>query len=122
MDAYSDSVTRGTGNADIAWSYVTAANISNPTQAALAAVGILADKANVITSYTDDSSGKAITGAALSAVGTAAAIGSTTFVGSALSGFGLGTSINGLPVYGTDKTIGEWWEDYIWDHFGDPCL
>ena len=122
LDAYSDNVTRGTGSADIAWSYVTAAKISSPTQAALAGVGILADKANVITSYTEDSSGKAIIGVALSAVGTGAAIGATTFVGSALSGYGLGTSINGLPIYGSDKTIGEWWEDFIWDHFGDSCL
>jgi hypothetical protein len=109
LDRYSDTVTVVTSVADVGVSYLVPP--TTPVGAAAFAVGIAADKANVILAFNPDGNAKACVGTALSAVGTGAALLGTSVIPPLLSGFGLGTSINGLPVYGSDKTLGEWYVD-----------
>jgi hypothetical protein len=121
LDPSSDNITRATSGADIAISLVKVAKITSPTKATFFMLGLLADKANILVSFTNDSQGKAWIGFGLSTVGTAAAIASGTITGTLLSGYGLGTAINSLPVYGTNQTIADWWADRIWERLGDSC-
>ncbi len=113
LDRYSDTVTVATSVVDVGVAY--AKPPTTPAGAVLFSISILADKANALLAFTPDGKGKAISGTVLSAVGTTAAIASSNPLSVLLSSYGLGTAINNLPVYASNKTIGEWWVDYIWD-------
>jgi len=116
LDRYSDTVTVLTSVLDVVLTYAKVP--TTPSGAVFFALSIISDKTNAIVAFTPDSNGKALVGVGLSTVSTVAAIGSSSFVGAILSGYGLGTAINNIPVYGTNQTISDWWADRIWNTFG----
>jgi RHS repeat-associated protein len=119
LDRYSNTVTIVTSVGDVLASY--AVPPTTTSGAALFAVGTLADKANATLAFSDDSLGKDAASLALSTIGTGAAVAGGSVLGTALSSFGLGTTIgtmvNGIPVYGSDQNISDWWADYFWRTF-----
>lgn len=122
LDRYADTVTVVTSGADIVTSYATPP--TSPAGAVAFTVAIIADKTNSIVSLSNDGIGKDLTSTGLSAIGTGAAVVGGSVMGTALSSFGLGTTIgsmvNGVPVYGDDRNISDWWADKIWDSL-HPC-
>ncbi len=61
--------------------------------------------------------------ATLGAGGTAISAGVNSLLNAAVAGLTLeggiliGSLVNAVPVYGTDRTVGDWWVDLVWNYF-----
>ncbi len=66
-------------------------------------------------------SGATLSGATFTSLETGVLVGGTAITNFALTGItwevgvGIGSLVSAIPVYGTDKTVGDWWGDYFYD-------
>jgi len=78
-------------------------------------------------------SGASLSGATFTGLETGVLVGGTAVTNFALTGaiwevgVGIGSLVSGIPVYGTDQSIGSWWGDFFFDLIhgketsSDPC-